>query len=220
MSLISTAGDERPGAGPVAGPFAGLRRDYRVIAADPPWPFRSNSVAKPGRNAMRHYATMPLADIAALPVQDVVADDAVLLLWITGPLLVIGAHIPVMKAWGFTPSGMAFTWVKLRPRAATLFVIEQDLHMGGGFTTRKNCEFCLLGKRGRSIRESRSVQEAIIEPRREHSRKPEQFYERAQAYASGPRLELFARQSRPGWDAFGLESTKFDAPASATAVPA
>jgi len=161
---------------------------------------------------MRHYQTMPLEDIGAIPDPNVVADNAILFLWITGPFLSIGAHIPLMKAWGFKPSGMGFVWIKLNPRAATLFVIEQDLATGGGFTTRKNAEFCLIGKRGRSVRESRSIHEVIIEPRREHSRKPEQFYDRAEAYAAGPRLELFARQSRPGWDAFGLESTKFDSP--------
>ncbi len=210
MPKLDTAQDSASG---IASELSkNLRRDYRVVAADPPWAFKSNSAAKPGRNAMRHYRTMPLADICALPVKDVVADDAILFLWITGPFLAIGAHIPLMKAWGFAPSGMGFVWIKLNPRAATLFVIEQDLAIGGGFTTRKNAEFCLIGKRGRSVRESASIREVIIEPRREHSRKPEQFYDRAEAYAAGPRLELFARQSRPGWDAFGLERTKFDPP--------
>jgi N6-adenosine-specific RNA methylase IME4 len=207
--------DQRPAqavTGGIANHLETLRGGYRVVAADPPWKFKSNSTDKPGRNAARHYATMPLADICAMPVKDLVAKNAILFLWITGPFLSIGAHLPLMKAWGFKPSGMGFVWVKLRPRAATLFVIEQDLATGGGFTTRKNAEFCLIGKRGRSVRECRSIHEVIIEPRREHSRKPEQFYERAEAYAAGPRLELFARQTRPGWDAFGLESTKFDPP--------
>lgn len=207
--------DQRPAQAATSGianHLETLRGGYRVIAADPPWAFKSNSTAKPGRNAARHYATMPLVDICAMPVKDLVANNAILFLWITGPFLSIGAHLPLMEAWGFKPSGMGFVWIKLRPRAATLFVIEQDLATGGGFTTRKNAEFCLIGKRGRSVRECRSIHEVIIEPRREHSRKPDQFYERAEAYAAGPRLELFARQTRPGWDAFGLESTKFDPP--------
>src|ERR1700743_657191 len=97
-------------------PFAGLQEKYRIIAADVPWAFKSNSVGKPGRNAMRHYDCMSLDDIAALPVRDVVADDACLFFWITGPFLAIGAHIPIMKAWGFEPSGMGFVWIKLNPR--------------------------------------------------------------------------------------------------------
>jgi N6-adenosine-specific RNA methylase IME4 len=191
-------------------PFASLRNDYRVIAADPPWAFKSNSAAKPGRNAMRHYDCMSLQDINALPVADIAAPDAILFLWITGPFMAIGAHLALMKAWGFKPSGMGFVWIKLNPKAASLFILREDLAMGGGFTTRKNAEFCLIGKRGRSVRQSASVHEVIIDPRREHSRKPDEFYKRAQEYSAGPYLEMFARQSRPGWDVWGNQATKFD----------
>lgn len=153
---------------------------------------------------------MSLAEIAALPVADVVADDCILFLWITGPFLAIGAHLPIMKAWGFKPSGMGFTWIKLNPKAPTLFFVRQDLAMGGGFTTRKNAEFCLIGKRGRSVRLDAGVHEVIISPRREHSRKPDEARERIERYCSGPRLNMFARQSRPGWESWGMEATKFD----------
>lgn len=191
-------------------PFVNLRNEYRVIAADPPWQFKSNSAAKPGRNAMRHYDCMPLEDISALPVADIAAPDAILFLWITGPFMAIGAHLGLMKAWGFKPSGMGFVWIKLNPKAASLFILRDDLAMGGGFTTRKNAEFCLIGKRGKSVRQSTSVHEVIIDPRRQHSRKPDEFYRRVQQYSSGPYLEMFARQSRPGWDVWGNQTAKFD----------
>lgn len=190
-------------------PFVGLQGDYRVIAADPPWQFKSNSAAKPGRNAMRHYDCMSLDAINALPVADIAADDAILFLWITGPFMAIGAHLALMKAWGFKPSGMGFVWIKLNPKAASLFVLRSDLAMGGGFTTRKNAEFCLIGKRGKSVRQSASVHEVIIDPRRQHSRKPDEFYKRAEQYSSGPYLEMFARQQRAGWDAWGNQVDKF-----------
>lgn len=194
----------------VDGPFAGLPRERaRLIAADPPWRFKSNSAANPGRNAMRHYDCLSLADIAALPVADLAAPQSGLLLWIPGPFLAIGAHLPIMKAWGFEPSGMAFVWIKLNRNASIEPFRLSDLFMGGGFTTRKNAEFCLIGKRGRSVRESASVHEVIIAPRREHSRKPEEFYRRAEQYTSGPRIELFARQRRPGWTCWGNEIDKF-----------
>jgi N6-adenosine-specific RNA methylase IME4 len=181
-----------------------------VIAIDPPWNFKSNSKAKPGRNARRHYATMSLAELAAMPVGDLAATDCALFLWITGPMLAIGAHLPLMKAWGFKPSGMGFVWIKLNPRAESPFGFD-DMAMGGGFTTRKGAEFCLIGKRGRSVRRDAGVHEVIIEPRREHSRKPEQFYERVVRYADGPRLELFSRQQRLGWTVWGDEMDKFSA---------
>lgn len=191
-------------------PFSHLRTDYRVVCADPPWHFKSNSAAKPGRNAMRHYDCMSLDDINALPVADITAPDAILFLWITGPFMAIGAHLPLMKAWGFKPSGMGFVWIKLNPKAASLFILKSDLAMGGGFTTRKNAEFCLIGKRGRSVRQNAGVHEVIIDPRRQHSRKPDEFYSRVQSYSEGPYIEMFARQSRPNWDCWGNESTKFD----------
>lgn len=195
----------------MTGAFANLRKDYRVVVADPAWDFKSNSKEKPGRNARRHYDTMSLQDIIALPVREVVANDAVLFLWITGPFLTIGAHLPLMKSWGFKPSGMGFVWIKLNPKSPELFFVERDLATGGGFTTRKNAEFCLIGKRGKSVRKHAGVHEVIIEPRREHSRKPEKFYRRVQQYSDGPYLEMNARQTRPGWDvAVSAEATKFD----------
>jgi N6-adenosine-specific RNA methylase IME4 len=203
---------------PSALPLEDFRRDYRIVVGDPPWRFKSNSEAKPGRNAMRHYACMTTADICALPVKDHLAADAALFLWVPGPFLAIGAHLPLMKAWGFEPSGMGFVWIKLNPNAPPLFFCEHDFAMGGGFTTRKNAEYCLIGKHGRSVRQSASVHEVIIAPRREHSRKPEKFYERVQQYSEGPRLDLFGRQSRPGFDVWGDERDLFDEADTATPV--
>ena len=191
-------------------PFASLQgQKYRVLTVDPPWLFRSNSGGAPGRNARRHYPCMKTKEIAALPVGNLAAEQAALFLWITGPMLVLGEHLPIMKAWDFEPSGMGFVWIKLNPKAASLFILISDLATGGGFTTRKNAEFCLIGRRGRSVRRSRSVHEVIVSPRREHSRKPDEFYDRIEKYSEGPYLDLFARQRRPGWDAWGNEVGKF-----------
>lgn len=184
---------------------------FDVIYCDPPWPMATNSATKPGRNVRRHYPTMPLADIAAMPVRDIVARDAVLFMWITGPFLVLGAHIPIMKAWGFTPSASGFVWIKTNKRAPAEAFTERDLFMGGGFTTRKNAEFCLIGKRGRSLRGDAGVPEVIIAPVMEHSRKPAEARARIERYV-GPgrqKLELFAREQSPGWTAWGNEVDKF-----------
>ena len=193
---------------------------YKMVVADPPWHFRARTALQmtswtSRRDAEKHYPVMGVDDIAALPVRDIVAPDAHLLLWITGPLLIEGKHIPIMKAWGFKPSSVAFTWVKLKRsidvRQLRLTATqESDLHVGLGLTTRKNAEFCLLGRRGNAKRLSKSIREIILSPVREHSRKPEEFYRRAQQYACGPYLEMFSREHRPGWDAWGLETGKFD----------
>lgn len=200
-------------------PLPTIDGGFRVIACDPPWGFKSNSAARPGRNAMRHYDCMTLPEIKAMPVADVAATDCALFMWITGPFLAIGAHLPIMKAWGFKPSGVCFTWVKLKrsfvPKNANWidqFEIESHLHMGTGFTTRANAEFVVLGKRGRSVRKDAGVRSTIVSPLREHSRKPDEFYRRVTAYANGPRLELFSRQRRSGWETWGDQSTQFDPP--------
>lgn len=187
-------------------------RHFGLIAADPNWNFSSNSKAKPGRNPRRHYETMSLEEICRLPVERHAAENCLLALWITGPLLVLGAHIPVMRAWGFEPTAMGHVWIKLNGNANPHLWTENDLFTAAGFTTRKNAEFVVFGKRGRSIRENAGVHEVIVSAVRRHSEKPEEFYRRMDAYApSVAKLELFGRRQRAGWTVRGLESRKFKA---------
>ena len=116
-----------------------------------------------------------------------------------------------MRAAGFKPTAIAFTWVKLRPREpdSPFLYPRSSFNFGPGLTTRKGTELCVLGRRGSPKRLSTSVRELIIAPRREHSRKPDEFYDRVQQYAAGPYLELFARQRRPGWASWGNEVDRF-----------
>lgn len=204
-----------------AAPFDELTsRGYGAILADPPWHFRSRTALKvenwhSRRDAEKHYPVMSADEIAALPVKELAAKDAHLFLWVTGPCLSQG--LEVMKAWGFRYSSLAFVWVKLKRshqagqlRITPLF--DSDLHVGLGLTTRHNAELVLLGRRGSPRRAAKDVREIILAPVREHSRKPDEAHERIERYCSGPYLELFARQSRPGWTSWGLETGKFDAP--------
>lgn len=191
--------------------FDGLScRHYRCVLADPPWHFKSNSVDAPGRNPLRHYDCMSLGDIARLPVERYAAPEAVLFMWVIGPLLVRGDHIPIMRAWGFEPTAMGFVWIKLNPNSSPHFVTLRDIFSGPGFTTRKNAEFVVIGKRGRSPRIDAGVGEVILERRREHSRKPDESYRRIERYCEGPRLELFGRQQRDGWTVVGNQADKFN----------
>lgn len=192
------------------------RGAYRAIIADPPWGFRSNSLARPGRNAMRHYRCMTMAEIEALPVGDLAAPDSYLFLWITKPFLVVGAHLPLLKAWGFKPSTIGFDWIKTRLRehdANRLGPITAEAFVPGqGFTTRLNAEHVVIGRRGGPMPARRDVRSTIVAPRREHSRKPDAFYEAARAIVgTDARIaDLFARESRPGIETWGAEATKFD----------
>ncbi|MEP0323277.1 MT-A70 family methyltransferase [Bauldia litoralis] len=198
---------------------------YGAIVADPPWHFRSRTALQSSnwtsrRDAEKHYPVMGTDDIAALPVKQLAAKDCHLFLWTTGPCLPLAFE--VITAWGFRYSSVAFTWVKMKRshNAMQLRILpgaESDLHLGLGMTTRKNAEFCLLARRGSCKRASKSVREIIMSPVREHSRKPEESRDRIEQYV-GPDVrvaELFAREPRPGWDAWGFETEKFAPPAAA-----
>lgn len=187
--------------------FTGLKKGhYAAIAIDPPWKFKRRSMKNASR--LPPYRTMTFSEIKALPVQELAAKDCVLFLWTTGPHLV--ESIEIMKAWGFKYSSLAFVWIKTNPNAGHLFYDRNSFHVGMGYTTRKNAEYCLLGRRGRPKRMSKKVQELIIEARREHSRKPEQFYERVLEYSAGPRADVFSREDRVGFDSFGDQAGKFN----------
>jgi N6-adenosine-specific RNA methylase IME4 len=203
-------------------PFANLEGGpFGCIVADPPWHFRARTVLQmtnwtSRRDADKHYPVLGVDDIKALPVREIAAKDAHLFLWVTGPLL--RQAFEVMEAWGFRYSAVAFTWVKLKRsfdarQLRVLPTLESDLHVGLGLTTRKNAEFCLLGRRGNAHRNAKDVREIILSPVREHSRKPDEAIARIERYCDGPYLELFARQERLGWTAWGNHTDRFEAAA-------
>jgi N6-adenosine-specific RNA methylase IME4 len=171
-------------------------RYYGVLLADPPWQFATYSHKGKGRSAEAHYDCMTLDSIKALPVSEWAAPDCALFLWVTDPSL--PQALEVIEAWGFAYKTVAFTWVKTT-KDGTGFPI------GCGYWTRANPEQCLLATRGNPQRLSRSVRQLILSPRREHSRKPDEVYQRIEALVPGPYLELFARAQRAGWDACGHE---------------
>lgn len=185
---------------------------YCVIYADPPWRFATYSDKGKGRSAEAHYDCLSIDDIKRFPVASWAASDAVLLLWTTDPLL--PRALEVIEAWGFTYKTVGFYWVKLNKsaqrRLARGHLTERDFFTGLGFWTRANPEPCLLATRGAPKRLAGDVPKLLIAPRREHSRKPDETYARIERLLPGLYLELFARQSRPGWDGFGDQEGLFD----------
>jgi N6-adenosine-specific RNA methylase IME4 len=155
---------------------------------------------------------MPLDEIAALPVRELAAEDCALFVW--GVWVLLPSLFDVIEAWGFTYKTCAFDWMKADPRQIDMFKDEGDVQMGLGYWTRANTEPCLLATRGSPKRLNADVRQGIIAPRREHSRKPEGVHARIERLVDGPFVELFARESRPGWDCWGNEVGKFDAEAN------
>jgi N6-adenosine-specific RNA methylase IME4 len=169
---------------------------YSIIVADPPWKFASNSVAKPGRNAMRYYPCMTDAEICALPVREWAEKAAILFMWTTVPMLERSLAVP--RAWGFRYKSH-LVWVKER--------------IGTGFWARNRHELVLICTRGGfpCPRPSPFADSVITGQQRQHSRKPDQLQDDIDAaWPDLPKLEMFARQSRPGWTPWGNETERFE----------
>lgn len=188
---------------------------YSVVYADPPWAFATYSAKGRGRCAEAHYDTMNMADLRRLPVAEWAAPDAVLLMWATDPLL--PQAFALIESWGFTYKTVGFYWAKLnRGHESGKPLTERSFFTGMGYWTRANVEQCLLATRGQPRRKGRDVPRLVVAPRREHSRKPDEVYDRIERLMDGPYLELFARASRPGWDAWGNQAALFDAGSTPT----
>lgn len=183
-------------------PFDDLRMfGYRKLLVDPPWGFDGGG----DRNARNHYPCMSPDEIKALPVGDLASGaGCALFLWVTDPFLKVGMEC--LEHWGFRYVSVGFYFVKKNKRADTFF-------MGTGYGTRGNPEQCLLGMVGdMGLPKDRSVRRLIVEPIREHSRKPDRVNSDIDRLWDGPAAELFARRRVPGWDSWGNQVEKFTAP--------
>jgi len=176
---------------------------YEIIYADPPWHYNKRSKnTKFGGGITDKYPTMSIEEICAIPVQDWVEDDSVLFMWTTMPYL--EKSFEVIKAWGFEYKTMGFTWVKMNK-------VNGKFFKGPGNWTMSNAEVCLFARRGKVLpRANKDVAQIIMEPRREHSRKPDRVRDDiVRLMGDRPRLEMFARTSTTGWDVWGNDTDKF-----------
>jgi N6-adenosine-specific RNA methylase IME4 len=178
---------------------AGARMRYGAILADPPWHFKVRSEKGEGR--CPSYARMSLEQIQAMPIAEIAAADSALFLWAVDPML--PEAFKVIAAWGFTFKTVGFCWAKTNAKSSGYFA-------GLGYWTRANAELCLLATRGRPKRLARDVRRLVVSPRREHSRKPAEIRTRIERLVGGPYLEIFARESTPGWETWGDQATFFD----------
>lgn len=173
------------------------RRDYAVVYADPPWNGLGWNNGSGWKCPANHYAVQGEDWIRALPVSAISSQNCALFLWVTFPNLPAGLR--VMESWGFRYATNAFTWVKRNRKTPTWF-------WGCGNYTRANAEICLLGMRGTLKRASASVHSVVDNCIGKHSEKPDVVRQRIVAlFGDVPRVELFARQRTPGWDAWGNE---------------
>lgn len=176
------------------------RNRFGVIVADPPW---SYDVAAYNYAPGRHYDIMSDAAIAALPVGDLAADDVVLLLWATWPKLLEPSAVPnVIKSWGFEYV-TGFPWIKITDVGRSLFSgdVEFAPQWGVGYWARGTSEPLLICRRGKPQLPEREFV-GLLSPNVRHSKKPLSVHDYAETL-TGPRVELFAREPRPGWVVWG-----------------
>lgn len=184
-------------------------RHYRVVIIDPPWRWAGGTKGRP-----QHYPRMTFAEVAALPVRDLLhPDGGRVLLWITAPLANrIG---DLHRAWRLRYSSM-LPWIKLWPGEDGMFIYPGSIARGTGLEVVGNAEYLAILKAGRpqSIK-GRPFPGVLHSARREHSRKPADIHSEVEARLAGPYCEIFAREPRAGWDVWGNQTSHFDAPPGA-----
>jgi N6-adenosine-specific RNA methylase IME4 len=172
------------------------RNAYQIIYADPAWTYNDKALAG-NRGAGCKYSLMTDDDLYNLPVASITATNAVLFMWATFPKM--AEALRAIAAWGFVYKTVGFTWVKRTSTGKRWF-------WGMGHWTRSNAEVCLLAVKGKPKRRSAAVHSVVDSPIGRHSAKPTEVRERiVKLVGELRRIELFARNSAPGWDAWGNE---------------
>jgi len=162
---------------------------YRTIVIDPPWPYDSKYDPE-SRRVANPYPSMSIEEIGSIHLP--CHDDCILWLWTTHAFLESAFNI--LNLWGFTHKA-TMVWDKEK--------------LGVGYWLRMQCEFVLLASRGKPEWNSTNIRDIIREPRREHSRKPESFYQMVEKSCPANRLDYFSRTKRDGFTSYGNEPNKY-----------
>ena len=171
---------------------------FNVVLADPPWEYGNSGVNGAASNHFPPMSTPDMYDfLERSNIQ--VADNAVLFMWGTAPLLKDAMQL--VDAWGFNYKTMGI-WHKLRKQPGT------------GFYARIDHEYYLIATRGSMLPTATPIpciSSVITAPTQEHSRKPVQLHEDIEAlYPGCNKIEIFARSQREGWVTYGNETNKFE----------
>ena len=164
---------------------------YKTIVADPPWQYRNKRTGGSMKSgSAQKYETMSIEEICNLEIiKEISNKDCVLFLWVTAPML--PDTFRVIDAWGFKYK-TSIIWVKTRG-------------LGMGFWFRVQFELCLVCIRGKIKPFYLPNPNLFFAPRTKHSRKPERFFQLIDPIIPRPAIELFAREKREDWDAWGNE---------------
>jgi len=176
------------------------KKKYSIIYADPAWKIRYFKETKEGKLSRKlPYKTMTDKEIKKLPIKNIATKNAILFLWAVDSKIPLISEI--MREWGFKYKTIGFVWVKKAKNT-------NGTNATFGSYTRKSCEFCYIGTKGKYLIKNKNIEQLVVEPKRKHSQKPDIIRNRIVAMVGDlPRIELFARQRYEGWDAWGNEVT-------------
>jgi N6-adenosine-specific RNA methylase IME4 len=167
-------------------------KQFRIIYADPPWQYDLEQTSPNLGGAIKHYNSMSIKELCALPIKEITAKDCVLFLWVTSPKL--NLFLELMESWGFEYK-TSFVWDKVK-------------HNMGHYNSVRH-EFLLIGGKGKSTPDVKKLFDSVISIERseKHSEKPVEFIDLIDSlYNFGDRIELFARQAKKNnWFYWGNE---------------
>jgi len=162
---------------------------FENIVIDPPWSY-GREYDPDGSRVANPYPEMNQESLKEIQIPS--SNDSILWLWTTHAFMLDAREL--LNTWGFTYKGM--------------IVWDKD-SMGMGSWLRMQCEFCLLGIKGKPIWDVHNIRDIVRESRREHSRKPESFYQMIEDNFIGRKLDYFSRSVRDGWEVMGNDIKKF-----------
>lgn len=163
---------------------------FEVINIDPPWAYGTEYDSN-GRRVASPYPEMSIEELKQFKLP--LADNCVLFLWTTHRF--IWDAKTLLDTWGF---------------AYRNIIVWDKLDMGTGDLFRMQCEFCLVGIKGKpAFDNNHSYRDIIAEKRREHSRKPDTFYNIVDNLVIGRKIDIFSRSKRQGWKTYGNDTGKY-----------
>jgi len=172
-----------------------LKGLYNVISIDPAWNYEGENKNITSYDANGRRVANPYPEMSTQEIKDIklpLMSDSVVFLWTTHKFL--PDAFDILKNWNLDYK-------------ATLVWNKEKIGMGAWF--RMQCEFCLVGIKGKPYWDNTTYRDIINEPRRQHSRKPDAFFDMVDKITLGRKLEYFSREKREGWDVFGNDVNKY-----------
>ena len=178
-----------------AGELPQLKGLFDVVSVDPPWNYEGENKNKTSFDSVGRRVANPYPEMSTQEIKQIelpLMKDSIVFLWTTHKFL--PDALEILKEWNLEYKG-------------TLVWNKEKMGMGAWF--RMQCEFCLVGIKGKPYWENTKYRDILNEPRREHSRKPDSFFTMVEEITLGRRLEYFSREKRQGWEVFGNDINKF-----------